>query len=64
MSVEEAITASTINSAYAIHKNASNGSIETGKAADLLIFNIKEPIEIPYCFGCNLISQVIKGGNL
>lgn len=64
MSVEEAISASTINSAYAIGKNATNGSIEVGKAADLNIFDINEPIEIPYYFGCNLISQVIKGGNL
>lgn len=64
MSVEEAIVASTINGAYAIGLEKKVGSIEIGKMADILIFDIKEPIEIPYYFGTNLVKTVIKEGKI
>ena len=64
MSIEEAIIASTINSAYAIGINDRVGSIEIGKQADILIFDIKKPIEIPYYFGTNLVNTVIKNGKV
>src|SRR5207249_1586721 len=36
MTVEEAISAATINGAYAVRRAASRGSIEPGKVADLI----------------------------
>ena len=62
MSPEEAITASTINAAYAIDRADTVGSLEKGKKADILIMDITEPAHIPYYFGANLVKSVIKNG--
>lgn len=58
----EALNAGTINSAFAIGAGASRGSIEKGKAADLLIFDCEDYRQISYEFGASLVSTVIKGG--
>jgi len=62
MTVQEAISASTINAAYALGLNHLVGSIEPNKHADIIIFKIKEPIEIPYFFGANLVDKVLVKG--
>ncbi len=64
MTAEEAITASTINAAYAIDRADDVGSLEIGKKADLLIMDIVDPVYIPYYFGANLVNTVIKNGEL
>ncbi len=64
MTPTEAITASTINSAYAVDKTKEVGSIEVGKKADLVIWNVQNYKEIPYHYGVNLINQVIKDGKV
>jgi imidazolonepropionase len=60
----EAIVASTINSAYAVDKANEIGSIEVGKKADLVIWNVQNYKEIPYHYGVNLVEQVIKEGKV
>jgi len=60
----EAITAATINSAYAIDKGDSIGSLEPGKKADIVIWDVKNYKEIPYHYGVNLVSAVIKNGEM
>ena len=62
MTPSEAVTASTINSAYAVDKANEVGSIEVGKKADLVIWNVQNYKEIPYHYGVNLVEQVIKDG--
>jgi imidazolonepropionase len=62
MTPAEAITASTINSAYAVDKASDVGSIEEGEKADLVIWNVHNYKEIPYHYGVNLVDQVIKNG--
>ena len=64
MSPEEAITAATINAAYAIDRADTVGSLDKGKKADILIMNISEPAHIPYYFGANLVNTVIKEGRV
>jgi imidazolonepropionase len=64
MTPAEAIVASTINSAYAVDKGNEVGSIEEGKKADLVIWNVPNYKEIPYHFGVNLVEQVIKNGEV
>ncbi len=64
MTPAEAITASTINSAYAVDKANEVGSIEVGKKADLVIWNVQNYKEIPYHYGVNLVDQVIKDGKV
>jgi imidazolonepropionase len=62
MTPEEAITASTINAAYAIDRASIVGSLDEGKLADIIILNVSEPAHIPYYFGSNLIKHVVKSG--
>ncbi|MFX0035599.1 MAG: imidazolonepropionase [Candidatus Hermodarchaeota archaeon] len=62
LSPAEALTAATINGACAIQKQDEIGSLEIGKKADLIIFNVPNHEFLPYHFGVNLVSKVIKNG--
>jgi imidazolonepropionase len=62
MTPEEAITASTINAAYAVDRADIVGSLDNGKLADIIILDVAEPAHIPYYFGTNLVKNVIKSG--
>jgi len=64
MSPEEAMVASTINSAHAIGRANEVGSIEVGKKADVLIADVPNYRHIPYHFGVNLVNTVIKDGRI
>jgi imidazolonepropionase len=60
----EALSASTINAAYAIGLGDRVGSIEVGKQADLLIVNAPDYRHLAYQFGANLVERVIKRGQI
>ena len=62
MTVEEAISASTLNAAYAIGRGNEIGSIEPGKYANILIADIPSYTHFGYHFGINLIEKRIKNG--
>ncbi|MDA3871894.1 MAG: imidazolonepropionase [Candidatus Marinimicrobia bacterium] len=62
LTIEEAIIASTINSAAAIEKEKVVGSLEKGKHADIIILDLDNYKQIPYYFGTNLIKNVVKNG--
>jgi imidazolonepropionase len=62
MTPAEAVTGATINSACTVDKASEVGSIEAGKKADLVIWNVQNYKEIPYHYGVNLVDQVIKKG--
>ena len=64
LSPAEALTAATINSACAIDRQDEIGSIEVGKKADIVIFDVPNYNFLPYQFGVNLISKVIKNGKI
>ena len=64
MSIEEILNAVTINAAFAVNRQDLIGSIETGKQADLLIFDIPSYKFITYNFAVNNISNVIKKGRI
>ncbi|MGB9750318.1 MAG: imidazolonepropionase [Caldisericia bacterium] len=64
LTVEEAINASTINSAYALNLHNEIGSIEKGKRADLIIFELDSYKKIPYFVGMNFIKYVIINGEV
>lgn len=64
MTPAEAITASTINGAYAIGMGDKVGSLEVGKQADVLVTDMPTYQYLPYHFGSNNITKVYKKGEL
>jgi imidazolonepropionase len=62
MTPAEAISAATINGACALGCADRAGSIETGKDADLVMFDASDYREIPYRFGVNLVAMTMKRG--
>ena len=64
MSPAEAVSAATINGAWALGLAHRKGSIEPGKDADLTIFDVQDYREIAYWFGTNQCAQVIANGIL
>jgi imidazolonepropionase len=60
----QAIAASTINSAHAIRRADTIGSIEVGKQADMLILSVPDYRHLGYRYGTNLVRQVIKRGRV
>lgn len=64
MTVEETITALTLNGAAALDMAAETGSIENGKRADLLILEFPEISMLPYYIGMNCVHTVIHKGRV
>ena len=62
MSPAEAIAAATINAAYALLRDRKIGSLESGKQADIAIFDVDDYREIPYYFGVNKCWMTLKKG--
>lgn len=60
----EAITATTINAAHAIHRAGEVGSLEQGKKADIIILDIPSHKFLGYRFGTNLVETTIKNGEI
>ncbi|PJW14725.1 imidazolonepropionase [Geobacillus sp. Manikaran-105] len=64
MTPAEAMAAATINAAHAIGRAHMIGSLEPGKKADLVIFNVPNYMQIMYYYGVNHAETVIKGGKV
>ena len=62
MTPAEAITAATINGAYALRREKQVGSLGVGKLADLAVFEVADYREIPYYFGMNSCWMTMKRG--
>jgi imidazolonepropionase len=60
----EAISAATVNGAYALGRAHRLGSLEAGKQADLLVIDLDDYREIPYYFGVNHCVMAVKGGRI
>lgn len=64
LSVEETITALTLNGAAALHRADRIGSIEVGKQGDFVVLNSANHHILPYYIGMNSVIMTIKGGML
>jgi imidazolonepropionase len=64
MTPAQTIAAATINSAHAIRRSNTIGSIEVGKQADMLILSVPDYRHLGYRYGTNLVKQVIKRGQV
>ena len=60
----EALTASTLNAAYAIGMAERTGSLDVGKQADFILLDGKTPAIIAYHAGVNPVLAVYKRGEL
>jgi imidazolonepropionase len=58
----EAISAATINGAYALRRSHRCGSLEPGKQADLAIMDVDDYRLIPYYFAWNHCVMTVKSG--
>ena len=64
LTTEQAISAATINAAYAVGLGPVAGSLEVGKRADVLILNLADYREIPQRFGTNHVGMAIREGKI
>jgi imidazolonepropionase len=65
MTIEEAVNAVTVNSAYAMGISETHGSIARGKVANLFITTEMPSCSFfPYAYGSNLIDKVILKGKV
>jgi imidazolonepropionase len=64
LSPDEALVAATINAAYAVGLGDEIGSLEAGKAADLVIWNVPTSRQIPYWPAADLVRSVVKRGRV
>lgn len=64
MTIEEIITALTINAAAAVGRGNITGSIEKGKKADIIILEYPSVHFLPYHAAVNIVETVIKNGKI
>ena len=64
MTVEEAYQSATYHGAKALGLEHEIGSIDVGKKADLVVWNLDSLLDIPYHVSNHSIQKVIKNGNL
>ena len=62
MTVEESLTAATLNGAYSLRLAEETGSIEVGKRADFVLLDAPSYLHLVYHFGVNLVSAVYRDG--
>jgi imidazolonepropionase len=58
----EALVAVTINAAHSLGLDGAIGSIEPGKQADLVVWDVRTVEQIPYWLGARLARIVVKRG--
>ena len=64
MTIEETITALTLNGAAALDLASETGSLEEGKSGDVIILEFDNYRFLPYYVGMNCVSTVISKGKV
>jgi imidazolonepropionase len=64
MTPEEALAGITRNGARALGLEERIGTLEAGKVADFVLWDISEPAELAYRMGFNPLKQVVRHGKL
>ncbi|MGI4836247.1 MAG: imidazolonepropionase [Janthinobacterium lividum] len=62
MTPEEALAGVTVHAAKALGLQASHGSLEAGKVADFVAWNIERPADLAYWLGGDLSKRVVRHG--
>jgi cytosine/adenosine deaminase-related metal-dependent hydrolase len=61
---EEAISAATVNAAWAAGRGHVSGTLEQGKRADILVMTVSDYRDIARQFGINHVGTVLRQGNI
>jgi imidazolonepropionase len=64
LSIDESITAATLNAAYALGRAEETGSVEVGKRADLVVHAVPNRYHLVYRFGVRRVRSVIAAGRV
>ena len=64
MDIIDALCSSTYIPSKLLNVDDVCGSIEEGKSADIIVWDICEPIQTPYHFSTSPLKSVIKSGKL
>lgn len=64
LSVDEALTAMTLNAACSLELGAEIGTVEEGKRADLVVLEGSSVDELAYHFGVHPVAAVVKDGSI
>ena len=64
MTPDEVLSAVTINAAQALGLDDEIGSLEPGKAADLVVWRVPTTRQIPYWPAADLVRTVVKRGRV
>jgi imidazolonepropionase len=64
LSIEESLTAATLNAACSLGLGGEVGSIEVGKRADLALLDAPNLLHLAYHYGVNPIAAVVKDGRV
>jgi imidazolonepropionase len=62
LTVEETLTAMTLNAAASLRLASEIGSLEVGKCADAVLLEAPGDRHLFYHWGVNLVSEVVRGG--
>ena len=62
LTVEESLTAATLNGAFSLRMAEDTGSIERGKRADFVLIDAPNYLHLVYHFGVNLVRAVFRDG--
>jgi len=62
MTPEEALAGATLHAAQALGMADSHGSLEVGKVADFVAWNIERPADLAYWLGGDLDKRVVRHG--
>jgi imidazolonepropionase len=60
----QALVAATLNAAHAVGLGEELGSLQPGRAADILVLDLPNVDHLGYRFGANPVGRVVKGGLL
>jgi imidazolonepropionase len=60
----EALAAVTVNAAHALGLGDSHGTIEPGRQADLVAWDVPAHGQVPYWLGAGLVRAVVKRGRV
>jgi imidazolonepropionase len=62
LTIEEALRAATVNAARALRLESEAGTLEPGRAADIVVTDVPEYRHLAYRLGHNPVRRVLKAG--